>query len=89
VIIKNDRTGEEVIYAHCQKILVSEGAKISNGDIVALLGATGRVTGPHLHIERHLKGQPVPFINMDRKDLMVLSALQDFVLFLAQVCLAE
>lgn len=37
------------IYGHLSKILVSEGSIINQGDIVGLAGATGRVSGPHLH----------------------------------------
>jgi murein DD-endopeptidase MepM/ murein hydrolase activator NlpD len=38
-------------YAHCSLIKVSQGAKLSRGQVVALVGATGRATGPHLHYE--------------------------------------
>lgn len=37
------------IYGHLSKINVSEGSMIKKGDIVGLAGATGRVSGPHLH----------------------------------------
>lgn len=36
-------------YGHLSKILVSEGMILNQGDIVGLSGATGRVSGPHLH----------------------------------------
>ena len=36
-------------YAHCSKLLVSKGDTVQCGDTVALVGATGNVTGPHLH----------------------------------------
>jgi len=37
------------LYAHLDKILVKKGDVLKQSDIVGLLGATGRVTGPHLH----------------------------------------
>ncbi|MEX0798794.1 MAG: M23 family metallopeptidase [Bacteriovoracaceae bacterium] len=37
------------VYGHLSKILVSAGSIVNQGDIVGLAGATGRVSGPHLH----------------------------------------
>lgn len=35
--------------AHLSRLDVHEGQALTQGDIVGLVGATGRVTGPHLH----------------------------------------
>jgi biotin carboxyl carrier protein len=46
-------------FAHASKLLVSRGQRVSRGERVALVGSTGLATGPHLHYEVHVNGQPV------------------------------
>lgn len=41
--------GISTIYMHLSKLQVTEGHKVSQGDVIGAVGATGRVTGPHLH----------------------------------------
>lgn len=38
-------------YAHCSEILAEEGQNITTGEVIAKAGATGLVTGSHLHLE--------------------------------------
>jgi murein DD-endopeptidase MepM/ murein hydrolase activator NlpD len=47
------------IYAHMSKIKVKEGQKVKHGDLLGLVGSTGRSTGPHLHYEVTIDGKAV------------------------------
>ena len=57
--------GLETFYCHCSEIIAEKGAKIRQGETIALVGSTGWSTGPHLHFEIHKNGKrldPLPFL---------------------------
>lgn len=59
--------GQGVIsgYRHLSKSLVTKGQTVAKGQVIALAGKSGRVTGPHLHFDLHLAGSrvdPLAFI---------------------------
>jgi murein DD-endopeptidase MepM/ murein hydrolase activator NlpD len=47
------------LYGHLSKVSVAVDQQVQRGDTVALTGNTGRSSGPHLHYEIQVKGQPV------------------------------
>ncbi|HCH02080.1 MAG TPA: peptidase M23 [Vibrio sp.] len=49
-------------YLHLSKILVRQGQAVHRGQVIAKSGATGRVTGPHLHYEFIIRNRPVNFL---------------------------
>lgn len=51
--------GIETRYAHMSKIIVNEGQRVSRGQRIGDMGASGRVTGPHLHYEVRVDGSAV------------------------------
>ena len=61
--------GFYTLYGHCSLILVTKGMKVKRGDKVALVGATGKATGSHLHYEVHIgmdpPMDPKEFINIE------------------------
>lgn len=61
----NHGRGIETRYAHMSKILVADNARVRRGQMIGLMGSTGRSTGSHLHYEVRLDGaavNPIPFL---------------------------
>ncbi|MFU0799959.1 MAG: M23 family metallopeptidase [Xylanivirga thermophila] len=63
MIMIDHGNGLSTVYGHASKLLVKEGDKIKKGDIIAEVGSTGRSTGPHLHFEVRLNGEPIDPVN--------------------------
>lgn len=51
--------GIRTLFAHLEAPRVAEGQRVRRGDLVGVVGSTGRSTGPHLHYEVQVAGKPV------------------------------
>ncbi len=50
-------------FAHASRLLVRTGQEVKRGDVIARVGATGLVSGPHLHYEVEVNGRQVDPLN--------------------------
>lgn len=59
IVVLNHGNTLYTLYGHNARLLVQPGQPVYRGQIVALVGSTGRSTGPHLHFEVHYRQQYV------------------------------
>jgi len=58
-VMVDHQAGLVSLYAHASEILVDAGDRVRRGEPIALVGATGNATGPHLHFELRWGGGTV------------------------------
>lgn len=66
-IVIDHGDGYSSLYGHCSALLVSQGQKVSRGQIIARVGSTGWSSGPHLHFEIRYNGttvDPLDYVTM-------------------------
>jgi murein DD-endopeptidase MepM/ murein hydrolase activator NlpD len=68
-VLINHGFGYKTRYAHLSKFMVKEGQHVKRGEVIGLVGNSGKSTGPHLHYEVEKDGQKVNPINYFHSDL--------------------
>lgn len=73
-VVIDHGNGMKTVYAHLSAFLVEKGDVVACGDPVGKIGATGRVTGPHLHFGVDINGKELnPADYMDISGIQILS----------------
>jgi murein DD-endopeptidase MepM/ murein hydrolase activator NlpD len=65
----NHGYGYMTLYGHMSKIMVRPGQRVKRGDVIGLVGNTGKSVGPHLHYEVHKNGEAINPVNFYYNDL--------------------
>lgn len=59
LVIVDHGNGFATYYGHCSQLLVQVGEQVTQGQQIALMGSTGRSTGPHCHFEVRWQEEPI------------------------------
>ena len=57
-VVVDHGNGISTLYGHNENVAVSEGQSVGKGSVIAYAGSTGNSTGPHVHFEVRVNGDP-------------------------------
>lgn len=69
-VLLDHGSGVQSFYAHCSGVIVKEGQRIMQGQIIGYVGSTGRSTANHLHFEvrvNDIKVDPMPYLGGNQR----------------------
>lgn len=73
-VILDHGNGVSTLYGHASRLLVNPGKSVQAGQVIALVGCTGRCTGPHVHFEVRVNGRAVDPLGPDASAAVRLPA---------------
>lgn len=68
-VIINHGFGYQTLYGHMSELKCTQGQKVKRGDLIGLVGSTGKSVGPHLHYEVHKNGEAINPVNYYFSDI--------------------
>jgi murein DD-endopeptidase MepM/ murein hydrolase activator NlpD len=68
IVVIDHGYGYQTRYAHNSRLLVQRGQKVKKGQVISLSGSSGTSTGPHLHYEVRINGDPVNPVSFLKND---------------------
>ena len=78
VRLQHGRSGFSTIYGHLKEYFVSPGQSVRRGEVIGLIGRSGRTTGKHLHYEVHYKRMNVnPYRYLKNRERTYRTSLAD------------
>jgi len=63
MVVINHGNGQQTMYAHSSRYIVTVGQEVTQGQVIAYVGSTGLSSGPHLHFEIRINGTAVNPMN--------------------------
>ena len=51
IIVEEERSKQTVLFGHCNSLIANEGDEVKQGQTIAIIGSSGKSTGPHVHLE--------------------------------------
>lgn len=59
IVVVGHEKGLVTVYAHSRDLRVRTGQTVRPGQVIATVGESGKTSGPHLHFEVRVEGEPV------------------------------
>jgi lipoprotein NlpD len=59
IVVVSHEKGLVTVYAHSRDLRVKTGQTVRPGQVIATVGESGKTSGPHLHFEVRVEGEPV------------------------------